>query len=170
MATTLNATITAQISAVYKNLLDLGTPTDTFLKKVLIELANGTGANSADLMFHDTRTINASANEDLDLAGALTNPLTGAAMTFVELRAVLISAASGNTNNVRVTRPASNGVPLFLAASDGIDVPPGGCFMWTCPADGKVSVTAGTGDLINVANSSSGTSVTYDVVILGSSA
>jgi hypothetical protein len=31
-------------------------------------------------------------------------------------------------------------------------------------------VTAGTGDLITVANSSSGTTVTYDVVILGVSA
>jgi hypothetical protein len=170
MATTLKTIVTAQIDAVYKNLLDLGTPTDTFLKKTKIELANGTGANSGDLMFHDTRTVNASSNEDLDLAAVLTNPLTGAAMTFVELRAILISAASANTNNVRVTRPASNGVPLFLAASDGIDVPPGGVFLWSCPADGKVTVTASTGDLINVANSSSGTSVTYDVVIIGTSA
>jgi hypothetical protein len=170
MATTLKAIVTAQIEATYKNVLDLGTPTDAFLKKLKIELSNGTGANSADLMFHDQRTINASSNEDLDLAAVLTNPLTGAALTFVELRAILITAAAANTNNVRVTRPASNGVPLFLAASDGIDVPPGGAFLWTCPADGKVTVTASSGDLINIANSSSGTSVTYDVVILGTSA
>jgi hypothetical protein len=169
MATTLKATVTAQIEATFKNVLDLGTPTDAFLKRTKIELSNGTGANSADLMFHDQRTINASSNEDLDLAGSLAGPF-GASQVFVELRAILISAAAGNTNNVRVTRPASNGVPLFLAASDGIDVPPGGVFLWSCPADGKVTVTASTGDLINIANSSSGTSVTYDVVIIGSSA
>jgi hypothetical protein len=169
MATTLKATVTAQIEATFRNVLDLGTPTDNFLKRTKIALSNGTGANAADLMFHDTRTINASSNEDLDLAGSLAGPF-GASQVFVELRAVLISAAAGNTNNVRVTRPASNGVPLFLAASDGIDVPPGGVFLWSCPADGKVAVTAGTGDLLNIANSSSGTSVTYDVVILGSSA
>lgn len=169
MATTLKATVTAQIEATFKNVLDLGTPTDAFLKRQRIELANGTGANSADLMFHDQRTINASSNEDLDLAGSLAGPF-GASQVFVELRAILISAAAGNTNNVRVTRPASNGVPLFLAASDGIDVPPGGVFLWSCPADGKVTVTASTGDLINIANSSSGTSVTYDVVIIGASA
>lgn len=169
MATTLNTTITAEIAAVYKNVLDIGTPTDAFQKKTKIELANGTGANSADLMFHDQRTIAASSNEDLDLAGVLASPF-GATLTFVEVRAVLITAAAANTNNVRVTRPASNGVPLFLAAGDGIDVPPGGAFLWTCPADGKVAVTAGTGDLINVANSSSGTSVVYDVVIIGTSA
>lgn len=169
MSTTLRTVVTAQIEATYKNLLDLSTPTDTFLKRTAIQLSNGTGANSADLLFHDQRTITASSNEDLDLAGSLANAY-GTTLTYVELRAVLIAASSSNTNNVRLTRPASNGVPLFLAASDGIDVPPGGVFLWSCPADGKITVTASTGDLLNVANSSSGTSVTYDVVIVGTSA
>lgn len=169
MATTLKTVVTAQIDTTYRNLLDLSTPVDTLSQRVKIALSSGTGANAADLAFHDQRTINASSNEDLDLAGVLANAF-GATLTFVELRAVMISAAAANTNNVRVTRPASNGVPLFLAASDGIDVPPGGVFLWSCPADGKVTVTASTGDLINVANSSSGTAVTYDVVIIGSSA
>jgi hypothetical protein len=170
MATSLKTKLLVQLQATYKNLLDLGSPTDSFEKRQLIELSNGTGANAADLMFHDRRTLAASGTEDLDLAAGLTNPLTGASMTFAEVRAVVITAASGNTNNVRVTRPASNGVPLFVAAGDGIDVPPGGAFCWSCPADGKVAVTAGTGDLITVTNSSSGTSVTYDVVIIGTSA
>lgn len=170
MATTLKAIVTAQVEAVYRNVLDLGTPTDSFLKKLRIELANGTGANSADLMFHDQRTLAASATENLDLAGSLTNPLTGATMTFVELRAVIITAASGNTNNVQLTRPASNGVPLFLAAGDGLNIQPGGMFMWAAPADGSVAVTASTGDLLTVTNSAGSTSVTYDVVIIGTSA
>lgn len=169
MATTLKVIATAQIDAVFKNVLDLGTPTDTFLKTVKIELANGTGANSADLMFHAQRSLNASATEDLDLAGSLAGPF-GAAQVFVELRAILISASSANTNNVNVQRASSNGVPLFLAASDGIPVPPGGVFFWSCPADGKVAVTAGTGDLLTITNSAGSTAVTYDVVIIGSSA
>ncbi len=169
MATNLYALVTAQVDAVYKSVLDLGTPTDTFLKKTKIELTNGTGASNADLMFHDTRTVAASGTDALDLAGVLVSEF-GATLTYVELRAVLVSASSANTNNVRVNRPASNGVPLFLAAGDGIDIPPGGVFLWCCPADGKVTVTAGTGDLLNIDNSSSGTSVTYDVVIIGTSA
>ena len=169
MATTLKATVTASVKAVYKNVLDLGTPTDAFEELVKIELANGTGADSADLMFHDQRTLTASATEDLDLAGVLASPF-GATLTFVEVRAILIKAAAANTNNVNVTRPASNGVPLFLAAGDGVPVPPGGVFLWSCPADGKVAVTAGTGDLLTITNSAGSTSVTYDVVIIGSSA
>lgn len=169
MATTLKTIVTAEIAAVFKNVLDLGTPTDNFTKTTKIELSNGTGANSADLMFHDQRTLSASATEDLDLAGSLAGPF-GASQVFVELRAVLISASSSNTNNVQVTRPASNGVPLFLAAGDGIPVPPGGVFLWSCPADAKVAVTASTGDLLTITNSAGSTSVVYDVVIIGVSA
>lgn len=169
MATSLKTTLTAAISAALSNPLDLvtGDAPLEYTKKMI--WTNGTTIDKADLVFSDTRTLTASSNEDLDLAGSLAS-IYGATLTFVELKALLIVASTANTNNVRVIRPASNGVPLFLAASDGIDVPPGGLFFWACPADGKVTVTAATGDLINVANSSSGTSVTYDVVIVGASA
>lgn len=169
MATTLKTTLTAQIDATLSNALDLVTGTAPLLVKKKLTWTSGTTSDKADLIFSDTRTINASSNEDLDLAGVLSSAF-GATLTFVELRGLYIAASTANTNNVRVTRPASNGVPLFLAASDGIDIPPGGFFFWACPADGKVTVTAATGDLINVANSSSGTTVTYDVVIVGTSA
>jgi hypothetical protein len=169
MATTLKTVVTAEIATTFRNLLDLSTPVDALTQTAKIQLANGTGANSADLCFHDQRTLSASGTEDLDLAGSLAGPF-GASQVFVELRAIMIKAASGNTNNVNLTRPASNGVPLFLAASDGIAIQPGGVFLWSCPADGKVTVTASTGDLLTLTNSAGSTSVTYDVVIIGASA
>jgi hypothetical protein len=169
MATTLKTVVTAQIATTFKNLIDLSTPTDEATLTAKVQLSNGTGANSADLQWHDQRTLSASATEDLDLAAVLTS-VFGATLTFVELRAIMIKAAAANTNNVNLTRPASNGVPLFLAAGDGIPVPPGGAFLWTCPADGKVTVTASTGDLLTLTNSAGSTSVTYDVFIVGTSA
>lgn len=169
MTTSLSATVTVQVAATYKNLLDLSTPVDSLAAKAKVALANGSGDGSANLLFHDQRTLAASGSENLDLAGSLVDSF-GNTLTMVELRGLIIVAADGNTNNVRLTRPASNGVPLFLAASDGIDIPPGGLFAWACGADGKVTITAGTGDLLTVANSSSGTSVTYDVYILGTNA
>jgi hypothetical protein len=169
VATTLSGLVTCQVDMTHKNLLDLSSPTDSFTERIKIALTNGTGAGNADRMFHDQRTLAASATEDLDLAGVLVNAF-GSTLTFVEVRAIMIYAATANTNNVRLTRPASNGVPLFLAASDGLDIPPGGVFLWACPADGKVTVTAGTGDLLTVTNSAGSTSVTYDVVIIGTSA
>ncbi len=166
---TLRTVLTASVVASLSNALDLVEAAAPLDYKSKMTWTSGTTADRADLVWSDRRTIAASSNEDLDLAGVLTGAL-GTTLTFVELRAVLISASTGNTNNVRLIRPASNGVPLFLAASDGIDIPPGGFFFWACPADGKVTVTASTGDLLNVANSSSGSSVTYDVIIIGTSA
>jgi hypothetical protein len=167
--TSLTTTITARIEAALTNTMDLGTGVTSVDEHIRQSWASGTGDDQGDIIWHDQRTIAASANEDLDLAGVLADAY-GNTLTFVELKAVLIKAASDNTNNVRLTRPAANGVPLFLAASDGIDVTPGGVFLWTSPADGGVTVTAGTGDLLNVANSSSGSTVTYDIILIGASA
>lgn len=164
LTTTLDIGLVANLSTAL-DLVSAAAPM-TYSKRT--SLASGTATGQADKIFSDTRTIAASGTEDLDLAGVLVDAL-GATLTFVKVKAVLIVAAAGNTNAVRVTRPASNGAPLFLAASDGLDVLPGGTFLWTAPGAG-ITVTAGTGDLLTVANSSSGTSVTYDVVIIGTSA
>jgi hypothetical protein len=164
----LTSTITAGIAATQTNILDLVTGSGKISRSTAITLASGTGANQADLIWSDTRTVAASGTDALDLAGSLTT-LYGTTLTIVKLKFVLVFAASGNTNNVRVNRPASNGVPLFLAAGDGIDVLPGGFFAWCAPGAG-VTVTAATGDIINVDNSSSGTSVTYDIYVGGTSA
>lgn len=169
MATSLNTILSMYVNAALSNPIDLVTATQPLEYTKKVTWTNGTTADKADLVFSDTRTVGASSTDALDLAGSLSS-VYGATLTYVELRGLIVVAATGNTNNVRLNRPASNGVPLFLAASDGIDIPPGGCFAWFCGADGKVTVTAGTGDIINCDNSSSGTSVTYDVIIVGASA
>ena len=132
-------------------------------------LATGTGASQADLVFADTRTLAASATEDLDLAGSLVDAL-GNTLTFVKVKAIYIKAASGNTNNVEVTPAAANGfLGPFNAAADQVDIAPGGSMNLTAPVAGW-TVTAGTGDLITITNSAGTTGVTYDIVIIGTSA
>lgn len=165
----LTTTIDLGVSATLTSALDLVTAAAPLAYSKRTTLATGTGAGQADRVWSDNRTIAASGTEDLDLAGVLTDAF-GAAFTLVKLKAVLIVASAANTNSVRVTRPATNGVPIFLAAADGLDVVPGGTFLWVAPNAAAVTVTAATGDLLTVSNSSSGTSVTYDVVIIGTSA
>lgn len=148
--------------------LDLVTASAPLSMSQRTRLTSGTGSGQADVAFSDTRTLGASASEDLDLAGALASALGGSAV-FAKLKAVVVTAAAGNTNNVNVTRPASNGVPLFLAASDGLAVQPGGSFAWIAPGSG-VTVTASTGDLLTFTNSAGTTGVTYSVILLGTSA
>jgi hypothetical protein len=115
-------------------------------------------------------TLGISSGQDIDLAGVLTDPF-GVALTFVKIKAVGIKAAAANTNSVNVSRPASNGVPWFLAASDGFALGPGGIYLYCNPgAAGIATVTAGTGDILRVDNSGAGTTVTFDIVIIGTSA
>lgn len=131
-----------------------------------LELTPGTNTTGkADLLYTATRTVNASSNEDLDLAGALANAF-GATITAAEIVLIFIKAAAGNTNNVNVSRPASNGFAgPFLAAGDGVKIAPGEWAVFQSKAGW--AVTAGTGDLLNVANSGAGSSVSYDILIVG---
>ena len=160
--------IITQITGDYTSALDLETPTSSLAYSVQTDFATGAGAGQADTRWTDTRTLTASATENLDLAGVLTGPF-GTVLTFARIKAVYFRAAPGNTNDVQVTRPATNGVPLFLAASDGIAIPPGGWFSWGAPTAAGVLVTPATGDLITVTNSAGTTGVTYDVIVIGAS-
>lgn len=162
----LTATVSARINATQTATNDLSAASAALNKVLSQSFSDGAGAGAVNVLWSDQRTLTASSNEDLDLSGALTN-IYGASAVFARIKAILISAASGNTNNVNVSRPASNGVPLFLAASDGLPIRPGGVFLWMAPDATGIAVTAGTGDLINIANSAGSTSVTYDIVVLG---
>lgn len=163
----LSATIKAALSAQQTVTGDLGSGTFRLNPEVVQQFTDGAGAAQIDRMFSDTRTIAASASENLDLAGGGLLDAFGAALTFARIKAVLVKAAAGNTNDVVFSRPAANGVPLFNAASDAINIKPGGCFLWMAPDAAGIPVTAGTGDLLTVANGGAGTPVSYDVVILG---
>lgn len=144
---------------------DLGSPNLKLDIAKTLTLLEGTDAtNKADLFFSDTRTLVASATEDLDLAGSLTSAF-GATITAAEIVAIYIAAASANVNNVNVTRPAANGfIGPFLAAGDGVAVKPG---EWIAlVSQSGWAVTAATGDLLTITNSAGSTPVTYDVVLV----
>jgi hypothetical protein len=163
-----DATFFAELVAHYTNPLDLTTVAAPLDISQQIAYAQGAGAGQADMMWSDTRTITASSTDAIDLAGSLTGPF-GTTLTFARIKALFVRAAAGNTNNVNVVYPASNGVPLFLAAGDGYAVKPGGLIALVDPSAAGVVVTPTSGDQLNFVNSGAGTSVTYDVVIIGAS-
>lgn len=167
----LKTSILARLSATLTSALDLVTASAPLTRDLSFDWTSGTGANQADKVFSDSRTISASSSEDLDLAGSLVDAL-GATITFAKIKAILIEADTGNTNDVVLGGAASNQfVGPFGSATHTIKVPPGGVFLLAAPkAAGLGSVTAGTGDLLKVANSSSGSSVTYRITIIGTSA
>lgn len=145
--------------------LDLSAPVDAVLMDLPRPMSNGTGTGLVSQMWHDQRTLTASATENLDLAGSLVNAF-GVTITLATIKFVFARAAESNTNDVQLIRGAANGVPLFMANGTGIALGPGDWFLWSNKTTGK-AVTAGTADILTVTNSAGGTSVVYDLVLVG---
>lgn len=168
----LTSSLSVAASADLTSALDLTTGSAPLTVRRVVSLTSGTGAGQADRVFSDRRTLAASASEDLDLAGVLTDAF-GQTITFARIKGLIISAATSNTNNVVVGNATSNGFVSWVgAAAHTVTVRPGGTLALIAgQADATgYAVTAGTGDLLKVANSGGSTSVTYDVVLIGASA
>lgn len=162
----LNANIIVGVTGDYTAAAGLSQPTDSLSLRYLTALTDGTGPNQANRRFVSQRTLAASANEQLDLAGALTDAF-GATINMTAIKAILIVAAAGNTNDIIVGNAATNGfVGPFGAATHTAAVRPGGELLFVAPATGW-PVTPGTGDQLRIANGGAGTPVTYDIVIIG---
>lgn len=166
---TVTASITARINASVASpiLTAQGTgPAIDVIGTTLI--APGTGVGQADLMYSDTRTLAASASENIDLAGALTDVL-GRTLNLAKIKAIMIRASAANTNDVVIGGAATNAfVGPFGAATHTLAVRPGGEFLIAHPGTGW-AVVAATGDLLKIANGGAGTAVTYDIIIIGTS-
>ena len=153
----------------------LATGRTTLSKIYQASLANGTAAGQADLVYHGQRTLAASATEDLDLAGVLSDAF-GATLTFVRIKGLIVAAngTSGtpNTNNVIVGAASGSPWAALLSATGTVTLRPGAVFAVVAGATDATgyAVTATSADLLKVANSAGGTSVTYDIVVVGASA
>jgi len=149
--------------------LDLKTRQAALAFSRSIAFDNGTGASQADKIWDDTRTITASGTDDIDLAGVLVDAF-GAVATFVKVKGIFVAASALNTNNVVIgAAAATQFVGPFGAATHTVALTPGQFFAITNSVSGW-TVGAGASDLLRVTNSAGGTSVTYDIVILGTSA
>ena len=163
----LSATLSASLQAVLTSAQDLGTASFPLTDNNSFPLTNGTGANQANQMFSDQRTLGSSGTEDLDMAGTLTNAF-GATVTFTKIKAILVVASSANGDAIQVGPASANGLAdLMGAAGDYVNVMPGGCFMVVAPDASGYAVTASTGDLLTVTNADGAASATYDIIVIG---
>jgi hypothetical protein len=167
---TLSAKISAALVAALTSSPDLGATVNNTALSPSFAFADGSGANQANKLFVDTRTLAASGTENLDFSGALTDPL-GAAVVFTKIRALMVRAAAANTNDVVVgglNAAAFGIITLFGDDPSSVKVKPGGLLLLVAPDANGYAVTAGTADLLKILNSAGGTGVTYDILVLGS--
>ena len=151
-------------------------PADFTIAKAALSYAKsfgwttGAAINQADRCFADQRTIAASSTDDLDLTGTALQDILGANLALARVKLIGVYAAAANTNNVVIGNAASNQFQGPVGAvTHTLSIPPNGSVLLVAPTAAGWVVTAGTGDLLRIANSGAGTSVTYDIVILGSS-
>ncbi len=166
----LTASIRASITAQLSKTLDLSSPSAQPALSVLAALTNGTLNTEADRVFADTRTLAASATEDLDFgtAGGLKDDM-GDPFEPVEIAALMVTAAVGNTNNVVMGNAAAEAfLGPFGAATHTLAVKPGACMLWFAPA-GWPSLNNAS-DKLKFLNGGAGTPVTYSIIALGRSA
>lgn len=165
----LTSELRVKFSALQTGANDAGTPKFQPIVEKVLALASGTGADQADLLFTDHRSVNASSNDDIDLAGVLASAF-GATITNAELVAILIVADTANVSNLTIG-VGSNPFLGFLGGTTPTIGPlrPGGVFLIGCgDAAGIGTVAAGTGDILRIANGSGGTAG-YTIVIVGRS-
>lgn len=170
MATLDNQVVSFGITSTLNNTLDLQTASSLLTLAQGFGMQSGTGANQADKVFSDQRTIAASGTDPLDVAaGGLLDPL-GSVFTVARLKLIFIQALAANTNNVVLGGGANPVINYMTGTTPAIVVRPGGWLMLFAPDATGYPVTAGTGDVLTLTNSAAGTSVTYNVVLIGSSA
>lgn len=169
MAKTLTVTLTGSSSGTFKNDSDFNDSTvdQNVTLSVSNAFANGTGADQANQVWSDERSLADDGTEDIDLAGALTDAF-GDTITFTGIKGILIQNQSADAG-LEVKPKATNGwLGPFADASDQITIPAGGQWLMTNPSAAGWAVTASTGDLLTLTHDGTGTSaLSYKIVIVG---
>ena len=154
------------ISTSLSKSLDLSTLEDPLSQSVDHAFTGGTGALQANEQWHDKRTVAASATDQLDLSGSLTNAF-GESVEFTSIKAIQIKNVSGNGASITVGPPAVNGWVTLMAASDVITLEDGAAMTISTPTAGGYAVAAGTGDLLDIVNLDGANAAEYEIVLIG---
>ena len=126
---------------------------------------DGSGANQASILYSATRTITSASNESLDMNGTALTDSFGAAIAFARIKAIIIQASAANTTNLTIAN-VTNSVTTLLGSTYSLVLQPGEMLAKATPSAAGYVVTAGTADLLNVANAS-GASASYTIVVIG---
>jgi hypothetical protein len=122
---------------------------------------------TADALYDDKANLGAAASSEIDLAGALVDP-AGDVVTFAKVYAIGVFAEKANAHALQVGGAAANAFfGPFKDVTDALSIPAGGCALVANPAGWPV--TAGTGDLLKLANAGGVSAIGYRLVVLGAS-
>ena len=165
MAVEFSGTIRAELALKLLNVLDLSTAEDFLVLQLVLQFTNGTGADQANAIWHDRRTIGAGLNETLDLndpANTLTDAF-GRELEFTKVRLMILRLVS-ETGALKIEPTATGWVSAFL---NDINMGAGGWMVLYAPTVTAYSVAEPANDKIRITETSGAASVTYDIVFVG---
>jgi hypothetical protein len=167
----LSATLVAQLRATQTGAEAFGGPSFTPEMEALISLVDGVAAGQGNILYVKERTVGSGANDDLDLAGVLTDAF-GSLVAAAEIVALFIINAPKSTTTANTTNLTLGGGTNPVAGYMGGTTPtigpirPGSfLFMGSRDIAGICAVAAGTADILRIANSA-GASATYQIGII----
>jgi hypothetical protein len=162
MATTFTGSVRETLKWDYANVLDVGNAHDIQSPTVSTTYTDGESANQAEGAWRKTYAPAASATTSIDFAGtaiqdAFGNNITAKVIKFLRVR---------NTGTVALTVGGNaNAVPFFGAVGDFLNLPAGARFTFDSPTTG-IAVTAGTGDILDVVNTSGSTAGAFTIEVI----
>ena len=157
--------ITLSLNIMHTKASDLNTLKDEIVLSRGLTLANGTGANQADTVFHDNRTLADGANETLDLNDGTLSDQFGDAVTLDILKTIYIKNNSSDAS-LLIGGAAATQLGLFADGTDILTLRPGGEFFMTA-ADANGIDTTTNPDLKMAHNGTGTSSLTYDIIVIG---
>lgn len=165
-----NATLAVRLDFAQSGAADFAPARFAGAVEAILAITNGTGVQQADLLFVDERTVNASTNDDLDLAGVLSSAF-GQVITAVEVVAILlVNRAIDPQHAANLSSLTLGGATNPVAGLAAGPIGPGGIVLLADPdAGGLATVVAATGDMLRIANGAGGAAV-YQIAILARSA
>lgn len=125
----------------------------------------GTGTNAINKEFVKTYTINATSNQDLDLAGSLVDD-QGNTLTFTAIKEILVIINDPDGTKALEIGPAAVSNAFLGPFADASDKLTFLEHIRLCNPYTGWTVTAGTGDIMRLRNPSA-SALTATVVILG---
>ncbi len=165
---TLTAKILLQILATESSSSDLSSTTRVTNVSRTVNFANGTGANQAEIVWSDSRTIAANGEDILDLT-ALADDRGSVDLTAVKAIYVRNTGTVGIYWQALAPPDHWGSGPLQAEEEFGIKVPPGGVMLITNPSALGWMVESGDEQIL-FGNDSSTTAATYDIILIGEGA
>ena len=162
---TIALTLLARLTGTLTAAPDAGTATVPISESASVEFADGTGADQANAVYVDAFSIATASNLDIDLAGSLVDPLNQA-LVFTAIKAILIEADATNTTNLTLGNGSNPFVGPFGAGAQTLSIAPGGIVMLANPSAAGWAVSAGTADILRIANAA-GATATGRITLIG---